>query len=389
MPAPVLDTTTDPAMRSDLAQRIRLRIPKLEAAICSHFWAIAGPAEEEWQLLEALRVAVPETLAYAIACVEQEDGRPPPVPSSAATQARRAARLGVGLGTIMRCCTAGERLLGELISAEASHLSETLQRDLARAQGEATDRLMDSISTAYMVERERLRRSPTQRISDLVLGLLAGDDSTDRDELGYHLDGWHLGLVVTGSTGSEAVASIARGMDRQLLAVPAADGSVWAWLGGRSELALPHLEPLIADAPPDVCFALGQAHQGLEGWRLTHREAGAAALVMRLRPERLLRGKDVLLLAAALKDETLADALRETYLAPFDGGDKLGPVLRDTLRAYLASGCNAVAAAAALRVNRHTVQRRLRRIEDSLGGPLQRWHAELKVALDLEELRGI
>ena len=49
-------------------------------------------------------------------------------------------------------------------------------------------------------------------------------------------------------------------------------------------------------------------------------------------------------------------------------------------------GCNAATAAAALRVDRHTVERRLNSIETRLGRSLHTCRAELEVALRLEEL---
>jgi DNA-binding PucR family transcriptional regulator len=93
----------------------------------------------------------------------------------------------------------------------------------------------------------------------------------------------------------------------------------------------------------------------------------------------------VILLAAVLRDEPLAESLRETYLTPLDEHGDSG-LLRETLRAYFAAGFNAATAAAALGVDRHTVQRRLRKVEEALGRLLHTCHAEVEVALSLEEL---
>src|SRR5262249_14368679 len=82
----------------------------------------------------------------------------------------------------------------------------------------------------------------------------------------------------------------------------------------------------------------------------------------------------------------LAKSLHETYLAPLDEHGDSGLVLRETLRAYFAAGFNAATAAAALEVDRHTVQRRLRKVEEALGRLLHSCHAEIEVALRLEEL---
>ncbi|MGN6372189.1 MAG: helix-turn-helix domain-containing protein [Solirubrobacteraceae bacterium] len=92
------------------------------------------------------------------------------------------------------------------------------------------------------------------------------------------------------------------------------------------------------------------------------------------------------LLAAALRDDTLARSLREIYLSPLEDSRDGGAVLRETLRAYLAAERNASSAAAALGVARNTVDYRLRAIEKRLGRSLQRFTAELEVALALKEI---
>jgi DNA-binding PucR family transcriptional regulator len=63
-----------------------------------------------------------------------------------------------------------------------------------------------------------------------------------------------------------------------------------------------------------------------------------------------------------------------------------GRSLVETLRAYLASGMNASAAAAALGISRRTVTSRLRASEKRLGRPIASSCAEIEVSLRLEEL---
>jgi len=79
--------------------------------------------------------------------------------------------------------------------------------------------------------------------------------------------------------------------------------------------------------------------------------------------------------------------LLDAYLAPLGSG-RDGAVLRDTLRTYFASGGNAASAAASLGVDRHTVQRRLRKVEEAIGRTLDTCRAELEVALRVEEHAG-
>jgi DNA-binding PucR family transcriptional regulator len=140
-----------------------------------------------------------------------------------------------------------------------------------------------------------------------------------------------------------------------------------------------------AQAAGDVRFVLGEPAGGLEGWRMTHRQAQAALLVARRRPQRVTRYGDVALLAAALGDELLGRSLVGIYLAPLVHA-RGGEVLPQSLRAYLAAGCSVSSAAAALGVTRRTVESRLRTIEQKLGRTLHPCFAELEVALLLDEL---
>lgn len=373
------------ALREQLARRLRRRTPELEAALRARLTGIAGPGVG-WPP-EDLRAVAAEAVAFAVASFEA-GGEPPPVPRAALQQTRRAAALGIGLGTVMRCCIAGEQMLAELIDDEAEALGEAARETAAATHGEAADALVDAISAAFVEESERLRRSPSRRRTELVRALLAGAPGADPGELGFPLDRWHLGLVVDGPDPAPAITALAARVDRQALLVSGAEREAWVWLSGQEPPVVSAVEALAATLPAELALAVGEPRHGLDGWRQSHREAEAAATVMRAQGQRIVRGKEVQLLAAALRDETLADALLGTYLTPFGGRGERGAVSRQTLRAYLESGCNAVAAAAVLRVNRHTVRRRLRQIEEALGGPLHRWQAELQVALDLEELGG-
>jgi DNA-binding PucR family transcriptional regulator len=217
--------------------------------------------------------------------------------------------------------------------------------------------------------------------------LLAGDASFDAEGLDYEFEAWHLGLVVTGARAEVAARTLAAGVNREPLVVTGSDASAWAWLGGRQR---PYVEDvqryLAAGVLGDVTLAIGEPRWGVDGWRLTHHEAKAAQQVMLRRSQPLIRASNVILLAAVLRDEPLARSLRETYLTPLDGQGDSGSVLRETLRAYFAAGFNAATAAAALEIDRHTVQRRLRKVEEALDCLLPSCHAELEVALRLEEL---
>lgn len=376
------------ALRTELVGRLRARSAEIEDGIFTRIRALTDPVEDEDAEYRAgLRATVAEGLNYALVSIEQGEEWSGPIPAAAAAQARLAARSGTRLDTMLRRYAAGDRLLAEFIMDESGHFPNESLRQVLRTQGPHVDRLMASVAAEYMDELELMRRSPAQRVAERVQRLLSGDAPLDERELDYEFDAWHLGLVVTGARADVAVRTLAAAMSRQALVVPRGTDSAWAWLGGRRRLAVSEIERYLSTGVlGEVSLATGEPRQGLEGWRLTHHEAQAARLVMLRRPQRLTQASEVVLLAAVLRDDPLAESLRETYLAPLDEHGDSGLVLRETLGAYFAAGFNAATAAAALEVDRHTVQRRLRKVEEALGRLLHSCHAELEVALRLEKL---
>lgn len=375
-------------IRAELVVRLRARSAEIEDAIFNRVRALASPAEnEDAEYRAGLRATVAESVDYALISIQRGDDWTGRIPAAAAEQARRAARNGVGLDTVLRRYAAGDRLVGEIIMDEARRFPNEALRQVLNTQSPHVDRLMASVATEYMDELELMRRSPAQRTMERVQRLLAGDAPLDAEGLDYEFDAWHLGIVVTGVRADVAARTLAAGLGRQPLVVGRGNDSAWAWLGGREPLEVAEVERyLTARVLGSVSLAVGEPRRGLEGWRLTHHEAQAAQQVMLRRPQSLTQASDVILLAAVLRDESLAKSLRETYLAPLDEHGDSGLVLRETLRAYFAAGFNAATAAAAMGVDRHTVQRRLRKVEEALGRLLHSCHAELEVALSLEEL---
>jgi PucR C-terminal helix-turn-helix domain/GGDEF-like domain len=383
-----LDQDSLQEIRSELVSRLRLRSGELEDAIFDAVRALAAPAEsEDAEYRAGLRATVAGSVDYALRSIESGHDWDGDVPAAAAAQARRAARSRVKLDTVLRRYAAGDRLLSEFIMDEAEHFPSEALRLVLNTQGPQVDRLMAAVASEYMDELEEIRRSPAQRTAERVQRLLAGDAPLDAESLDYEFDGWHLGLVVTGARADVAARTLAAGLNRKALIVGRGNETAWVWLGGRTPLPLADVERyLSAGVLGEVSLAVGEPRQGLDGWRLTHHEAQAARQVMLRRPRPLSRASEAVLLAAVLRDEPLARSLYETYLAPLDEHGDSGAVLRETLRAYFAAGFNAATAAAALGVDRHTVQRRLRKVEETLGRLLHTCHAEIEVALSLEQL---
>jgi hypothetical protein len=400
------DVESGAAARAVVVARLRARRDELVQAI---FERVSGDAfappggsvsagTHDAEYVAGLRAAVRAAVEYVLTGVEHGEAWVGQVPAVALEQARRAARIGVSVDTVLRRYVVGHTLLGDLMMEEADRGERDgeippAQRGAVRAalrtQAAGVERLLQEIAAAHADELQRAGRSSEQRRSERVQRLLAGG-TVAGSELDYDLEGWHLGAIVVGSGALEAVRELAASVDRRLLSVEHEPERVWVWLGGRERWDLERAIMRAAPAADGVMFALGEPARGIEGWRLTHRQAQAALVVAVRRGGResipFTRYADVALLATALKDELLAAALIDTYIAPLEdprGGD---PVLCETLRAYLAAERSVSSTAAALGVVRKTVENRLRAIEEKLGRTLHPCPVELEVALRLDEL---
>jgi hypothetical protein len=376
--------------RTALPSRLHARRGEIEQATLARVYGIADPAAvDDPEYVAGLRTAVAAGVLYGIAALQEED--PPQVPPELLSQARQAARNDISLDTVFRRYFAGYMLLGDFVIEEAEsdgHLHRAELRRALRAEAALFDRVLVAVADEYNCEREDRLRTSEQRRSERVKRLLAGEP-LDTVALGYDLDAWHLGAIAVGPGACSAVRTLAAALGRRMLAIRPDGEAVWAWLGGSSRLtAIEAMRLAERSLPPQVVLSLGEPGEGVEGWRLTHRQAKAGMPVaLRMREEgRVVCYADVSLLASALADETLADSLQKLYLAPLAREPDGGAALRQTLRAYFSAGRNVSSAAAALGISRPTVASRLRTIEESLDRPLQACAAELETALKLRNL---
>jgi hypothetical protein len=381
--------------RTELVGRVRARRGELEEAIFarvrSEDLGVVGADDADY--VAGLRVAVATAIEHALLGIELGEERcSESIPGEMLAQARRAAHAGVSLDTVLRRCVLGSTLVGDRLMQEVAHCDSegcgVMLREVMSTQAAVLDRLMAAITSEYTYELERAGRSPEQRLAERVQRLLVGGKA-ETAELGYELDLWHVGLIATGVRPCRTLQGMAAALGSRLLCVPEGEELAWGWLGGRQALPAQKIEGALEhDAHSGVSLALGEPAWGLEGWRLTHSQAQAAQSVALHSPrqQRVTRYADVALLASVLRDEGLAGSLVDIYLSPL-GSDHNGGALRETLRAYFSTECNAASTASALGVTRRTVQNRLGTIEQRLGHALHTRQAELEVALRLEGLR--
>jgi AcrR family transcriptional regulator len=157
--------TDDPGERFEQArmgdvQRLRARRLEIEEAIFARVldgvFDPTGRGDAEY--VAGMREAVAAVVDYGLTGIEQGEESSAVVPSAAVAQARRAARGGVGLDTVLRRYIAGYAVLEDFIMQEADH--SVLQGDRTTLQhvlgtsASLLDRLIPSITSAYMQEPE-------------------------------------------------------------------------------------------------------------------------------------------------------------------------------------------------------------------------------------------
>jgi hypothetical protein len=389
--------------RINLARRLRSRKVELQQIIFTHVRTAVpdGANDHDAQLAVGLHEMIAACVDCGLASVEQGARWSGPIPPVVAAQAGRGASSGVSLTTALCRCVAGHTLLWSFV------LEEIVRHDLpdeqrfalllqaSAAMGAMLASVQAVLADAHTSEIVRRARSHEQHRAEIVDKLLADQpvDPGELAELGYELDGWHLGMIATGPRAGKAVRALAAGLGCELLPVAHGSEIVWAWLGAQRRVAFAEIERVLSSAGEyvDLSLAIGEPGRGAEGWRQTHREAEGALLVARYRGGRneqtLTRYLHVATEATVLRDDALADSLIETYLAPLDGMRIGGQAARRTLRALFETGHNVTSASFALKVDRSTVHRQRTEIERRLDCRLHDHQSDIEVALRVEDLR--
>lgn len=375
-----------------LAQRLRGRQEEIEEAILARVFALSDEAEtDDPEYVDGIRVAVADGLDYGIEALERDSERPAPVPTSILSQSRLAARKGVNLDKVLRRYFVGYTLLGDFVVEESEVMRASGRASIKRylrIQAGVFDHLIGAIAEEYWRDAGSRTGSSEQRRVELVERLLDGEVLEAR-ELGYGFEAWHMGLIVWGEGALETARSLASKLDRRLLQIRRDDRTVWAWLGGREAIEAEELARVaLAEPLAGVSLVTGEPAYGLAGWRTTYKQAKAALPIALRQEKRITRYGEVALVASLLQDDLLSSSLRETYLAPLDEERDGGAVLRGTLRAYIDAGRHVSSAAALLGVNRHTVAKRLRTIEERIGRSLDGCTTEIDAALRIEDVGG-
>jgi hypothetical protein len=376
------------AIRIELATRLRARCHEIERTVLARVRRVAdSDGGVDSVHAEELRAVVAAAVSYGIEGIERGADWPALIPPAAARQARQAAQEDISLDLVLRRYTAGNKALEEFVVAEGEGIPSQALCQILMDQAPRVDRLLEFVVCEYKDQYEQSRRSPSQTKAARIARLVQDDGPAGPVDLDYDFDVWHIGLIMRGPKADLTVRICAERLGHRLLYAIHDSETVWAWLGNSGPPDATKLEACLAkSAPSELSAAIGESRYGLDGWRLSHREARMAFQVMLQSGQRLVRAPEVVLHFAVMRDDTLVRILVDSYLGPLKT-HRSAQKLLEALRAYIASGGNAVAAAAALGVTRHTIHRRIKRVEEILGRPLHSCLAEIHVALEIDQLQ--
>lgn len=371
--------------------RVRSRIVELiseiHASIASADLGVALDDEGEYQTGRA--AAITAAVEYGLEAIER-NGDWGPIPPALAEQVRRAARVGVRLGIVVRLYLAGHRRFMELIRAEIRRANadhEAVLEHIGEKSRSLLDHIVVSVEREYEEEQALLAHAPERRRERLVRRLLGEDiNAGELAELGYEVHcSSHLALIAFGSAGMEIARCLESADQLRVLSVAGDDGAVWVWVGGKDGVSIQAVKRLLAASGCEKTpLAIGDPAGGLDGWRQTHQEARAAAMIARHEQQGFTRCADVLPIVGALRDESIVRMYERTYLLPLDKLHKRGQPARKSLLAYFKHDRSASCAGEAIKVTPRTIQNHLNEARKVLGAPLNM--TALELALRLEEL---
>ncbi|WP_329343489.1 helix-turn-helix domain-containing protein [Streptomyces sp. NBC_01352] len=372
--------------------------------------AITAPLPELVQdprTAEVFRSTVLDNVVTALRALsthrETEEFTAPPV---ALEFARRLAQQGVPITTMLRGYRLGQAAFQQRIIARiaAQDVAASEVADAAMALSSFAfsfiDRVSEQAVTAYLMERDTWMRHRNAVRLARVQALLDGRNS-DPGELeavtGFPSALPMVGVVVwcgreTGESDRLGVLErhlgrLASALDtgsRPALSVAPDDSTLWTWMPC-SAVDPVSVADAMGEAPGGVRTTVGEPGTGLDGFRLSHRQARQAQTIAlaadpaHARP--LLAWSQLGPLALVGAEVGELRAWVQLVLGGLADDDEHCARMRETLWAYLSSGHSLNTAAAALHLHKNTIQYRIRKAEEARGRPLAEGRIDVEVAL--------
>ena len=337
-----------------------------------------------------------------------EHGSPPDdigAPAAAVEYARRLAQRGVPIIALIRAYRVGHgRFLSRCIDelgarSQDASLTAAVTSRMADVSFRYIDRVSEEVISAYQHERDNWLLTQTAVRAARVRVLLGGqpiDIDATESALGYRLRQRHIGLIAwvtdtpRGSEGLTRLDQLASTAARVLgspgrpLFVPRDETLAWIWLAVSGNMAVSGeaLAKAFDNGDSSVRIVAGEPGYGLDGFRLTHQQAVRTQdLALAAKPgSRLTTFANVGAVALICADMSAARSWVWGMLADLALDDEPHARLRETLQVFLSTG-SYTTTAERLVLHKNSVQYRIRKAEDALGGPISDRGADLELAL--------
>ena len=354
---------------------------------------------------ELLTASVAQNLRNALQVFELHiDAATVEVPAAATEYARRLAQRGVPISALVRAYRLSHAIFQErMIQGIARATTDPAVVAAASITMSTTmfvlvDRASEQVESAYEQERDSWLRNRVAVRWARVNSLLTSGSSAVGDAertLGYSMAQAHLGAVVWSEPDTAVPDPLSRleravtrvsqtlGCIRPPLFVASDESTVWAWL--------PHPRMSVEqdfadlDIASGVWVALGQVESGVDGFRLTHRQARQAqSVALAASPAdraRVTDSAEIGPIALMCADVGAVRAWVLEVLGNLAIDDASHRRLRDTLWEFLSARGSYTAVAEHSAMHRNTVRYRVRRAEEILGHGVDDGRLDLEVAL--------
>lgn len=377
-----------------VAEAVRRRIPEIASDIEREVVAQVPEShgKDDPILSEKERPSIVSALTGIVNGLASGRRLPDSASDAALQEARVVAQAGVDLHALLKTYRVGQAITWNAILEEAMRVIPDDERRVAVLRQASdfhyawNDKVTEGVVATYQAEynayffrsQDRKRRAV---VSDLLRGV-----PTDTELLGYNLRTEHLAIVAWGRSPEANIRTIAQALEARHLTVSGTSGTVLGWLGGSSLTRTLEAGTDAIKAMPGTYLSLGEVSLGVEGFRLSHRQAWQAYRVNRIRPRSIVRYDEVALEALVLRDRQGMRDFVSRELRGLDEDEARTDLLRDTLKAYFKSGQNAASTASAIHVHERTVAYRLRSVEQRLGVSINSRRDEIAVALRLADI---
>lgn len=318
------------------------------------------------------------------------------LPMVAAIAARRGAMLEALLERIR---TVQRDIISRLLSlpGDGPLAADTVDQ-LVGVVSEIVDSGVDRFVRAYLTERELMITDAVTQRRAVIDALISGCPITEaqaQEDLQIDISRYHLGIVLTRPGNS--VHDLERLAGRLRSALPGASrlsvldtpGCIWVWLSTETAPTASDLARLTlpSDSREGTRCFIGEPASGAVGFRKTHLQSRMLAQHQQLRPVRpdvtTMWWADWALVAMLSADLEKAAWFVKTQLGPLADDSATAAEQRETLWAYLSTGCSLRRAAEMCHVHRNTIVYRISKIEAALGDRLYRRNVEVQCALQL------